>query len=117
MRKPTSTRIINGRETCNVSTFHSRQITGESIVNGRLVVEFREFNDELIGHPAGRIVCEPVEDNTPNLASDDGHTPEWYNQISREDAENGDIRDWLMDATVSRLGGFFWDRGVVDFVT
>ena len=81
------------------------------------MVEFCEDTDEHIGHPAGRIVCEPVTDGQPNPADDSGHTPETYREWDRLDAENGDYHHCsILSETVTRFGVLFWERGVVDFV-
>lgn len=43
------------------SSIHPDLIAHEGEVNGRWVVEVRFSDDELIGHDAGTLVCEPSD--------------------------------------------------------
>lgn len=79
-----------------VSSVDPKAITGQAIVNGRLVTEFRRslFSDGSEIHPAGTLVFEqPTE---AEKAEDYGP------------AEFGGI----LSETVTRFGVLFWDRGV-----
>lgn len=74
-----------------ISYIDRRMITGQAIVNGRLVTEFRQslFRDGSEMHPAGTIVCDAVTDK-------------------QKDELDSDV---LMGETVTRLNVLFWDRG------
>lgn len=84
-----SLRTIDGRDTVNLSEIDRRHITGQSVINGRLVTEFHADHDPVIGHPAGTLVCEQPTPDDYATAGEDG----------------------LYSETVTRFGDVFMDRG------
>lgn len=90
--------------TMKISSVDRRSITGQAIVNGRLVTEFRRslFSDGTECHPAGTLVCDqPTEQDK-----------ERYKQLEREFySDDYPTHDWLMSDTVTRFGILFWDEG------
>lgn len=83
------------QKTMAVSWVDRKVITGQAVVNGRLVTEFRasHFRDGSLCHPAGTIVCD-----APTQADKD---EDWG------PPEHGGI----LSETVTRCGLLFWDRG------
>jgi hypothetical protein len=79
-----------------ISSIHRRDIISQAIVDSRLITEFYADLDELIGHPAGTLVCEP-------FTNDD---MEKYRQKYEELADDAALSD-----TVTRLGRVFYDEG------
>ena len=43
------------------SSVYPKYISSEGVVNGRWVVEVLANPDDVIGHPAGTMVCEPSD--------------------------------------------------------
>lgn len=97
--------VIDGRQTEQVSHIDRHVITGQVIVNGRLVTEFRAHDDI----PSGFIVCEPVTAGVPHDCSTDKLTPE---QMKTIEFETDSQHDYVLSESVTRFGRLFWDRGV-----
>ena len=89
--------------TMKVSSVDRKSITGQGIVNGRLVTEFRQslFNDGTECHPAGTLVCDQPTDEDA----------ERYRQEQREYDEGGGTHCLLQGDTVTRFHTLFWDEG------
>ncbi len=89
------------RPTMNASSIDRRFITGQAVVNGRLVTEFQRslFHDGSENHPAGTLVCDqPTE----------AEKEEYRKTTEGWDDDFGGI----LSETVTRFETLFWDKGV-----
>jgi hypothetical protein len=87
--------FTHGEMAC-VSYVYPKVITRQTIINNQLVTEFNADTDPEIGHPAGKIVCEPCTQ---------------AQAIAWEERFGTDFGGVLSD-TVTRFGKLFWDAGV-----
>ena len=85
------------RKTMHLHEVNQRSITGQAIVNDRLVTEFSASQDIAWNHPAGTLVCEKPGD------AERAEARKAFNTLG--------VVDYLTSITVTRLGVVFMDCG------